>query len=64
MSGQVIEILRTLYDPEIPVNIYDLGLIYGLDVNEANGKVNIRLDPDCPRLPGSANLSGIGTQYG
>lgn len=51
LSGQVIEILRTLYDPEIPVNIYDLGLIYGLDVDEANGKVNIRLTLTAPGCP-------------
>ena len=31
-TAQVIEKLRTVYDPEIPVNIYDLGLVYGIDV--------------------------------
>ena len=30
---KIVEILKTVYDPEIPVNIYDLGLIYRIDVN-------------------------------
>ena len=33
LEAQVIEALRKVYDPEIPLNIYDLGLIYGLDVD-------------------------------
>lgn len=51
LTGQVIEVLRTLYDPEIPVNIYDLGLIYGLDVNAVSGKVQIRLTLTAPGCP-------------
>jgi len=30
----VIEVIRTIYDPEIPVNIYDMGLVYGIDIDE------------------------------
>lgn len=47
---RVIEALRTCYDPEIPVNIYDLGLVYDLDVDAA-GKVTVRMtltSPSCP----------------
>ena len=33
---QVVEALREVFDPEIPVNVYDLGLIYGLDIDEKN----------------------------
>ena len=33
---QVVEALREVFDPEIPVNVYDLGLIYGLDIDEQN----------------------------
>ena len=33
---EVINVLKTIYDPEIPVNIYDLGLIYRLDITEDN----------------------------
>ena len=34
VEAEVIEMLRTVYDPEIPVNIYELGLIYEIDVDE------------------------------
>lgn len=46
----VVEGLRTVYDPEIPVNIYDLGLIYEIDISEAgNVKVVMTLTaPACP----------------
>jgi metal-sulfur cluster biosynthetic enzyme len=49
LEARVIGMLRTIYDPEIPVNIYDLGLIYGLDVNEA-GEVQVHdlTAPNCP----------------
>ncbi len=33
---QVVEALREVFDPEIPVNVYDLGLIYGLEIDEKN----------------------------
>ena len=38
LEGRVIAALRTVYDPELPVNIYDLGLVYRLDVDEAAGE--------------------------
>ncbi|MDR1257954.1 MAG: iron-sulfur cluster assembly protein [Tannerellaceae bacterium] len=46
----IVARLKTVYDPEIPVNVYDLGLIYGVDVDEWN---NVRIDmtltaPNCP----------------
>jgi len=47
---QVIEVIQTVFDPEIPVNIYDLGLIYSVDVDPA-GVVSIRMtltSPSCP----------------
>ncbi|MDP3914262.1 MAG: iron-sulfur cluster assembly protein [Bacteroidota bacterium] len=46
----IIERLRDVYDPEIPVNIYDLGLIYNVDVDDAN-QANIIMtltSPGCP----------------
>jgi FeS assembly SUF system protein len=49
-EAEVIDALRTIYDPEIPVNIYDLGLIYEIDINE-DGKVRIVMtltSPNCP----------------
>ena len=35
-QDQVVEALREVFDPEIPVNVYDLGLVYGLDIDEKN----------------------------
>src|SRR5262245_42574255 len=40
---KVIEAIRQVYDPEIPVNIYDLGLIYDIDVDPQSGAVKIRM---------------------
>ncbi len=49
---QVIEALRQVYDPEIPVNVYDLGLIYHLDVEEGNVHVEMTLTaPGCGMGP-------------
>jgi len=50
IKNQVIEEIKKIYDPEIPVNIYELGLIYKIDVDEKN-KVNIDMtltSPNCP----------------
>ena len=43
LEGEIIEMLRLVYDPEIPVNIYDLGLIYGIDIDPASGRAHIRM---------------------
>ena len=50
LERAVIEALRTVYDPEIPVNIYDLGLIYELDVTPA-GEVNVKMTLTAPGCP-------------
>lgn len=50
LKSRVIDALMRVYDPEIPVNIYDLGLVYDLDVSE-EGNVDIRMTlttPGCP----------------
>jgi len=50
IRNQVIEEIKKIYDPEIPVNIYELGLIYKIEVDEKN-KVNIDMtltSPNCP----------------
>jgi FeS assembly SUF system protein len=46
----IVEMLREVYDPEIPVNIYDLGLVYGVDVDENNrAEITMTLTaPGCP----------------
>ena len=49
-SDAVIEALRTVHDPEIPVNIYELGLIYGMEIDEA-GSVAIDMTLTAPACP-------------
>jgi FeS assembly SUF system protein len=45
----VVTALKEIYDPEIPVNIYDLGLIYGVEVNDGSALVTMTLTtPHCP----------------
>jgi FeS assembly SUF system protein len=49
LQEAVIEALKEIYDPEIPVNIYDLGLIYNVEVNEGHAIVTMTLTtPHCP----------------
>jgi len=50
LGDKVVTVLKTIYDPEIPVDIYELGLIYDVFVNE-NGEVKILMtltSPNCP----------------
>lgn len=72
MEAKVIAALRSVFDPEIPVNIYDLGLIYNLKVNPETNDVDILMTlttPNCPvaeDMPGDvqqavALVEGIGT---
>jgi FeS assembly SUF system protein len=50
IEGKVIAACQSVYDPEIPVNIYELGLIYGIEVDDANYvKIKMTLtSPGCP----------------
>lgn len=50
LQGRVIEALKTVFDPEIPVNIYDLGLIYRCEVDE-QGSVQIDMTLTAPGCP-------------
>lgn len=54
---RVIAALKTVYDPEMPVNIYELGLIYGLDV-DAEGNADIRMTLTAPNCPVAGTLPG------
>ena len=50
IEERIVDVLKTVYDPEIPVNIYDLGLIYELNINK-NHDVSIVMTftaPNCP----------------
>lgn len=51
LEARVVAALRSVFDPEIPVNIYDLGLIYALDVDAASGEVRIRMTLTAPACP-------------
>ncbi|PTQ10982.1 SUF system Fe-S cluster assembly protein [Sphingomonas oleivorans] len=53
----VIEALREIYDPEIPVNIYDLGLIYGVDVT-SDGHVVVTMTLTTPHCPVAESMPG------
>ena len=54
----VIDALRTVYDPEIPVNIYDLGLIYDLRIDEGN-KVAVKMTLTTPACPVAGQMPGM-----
>jgi FeS assembly SUF system protein len=55
IEAQVIEAIETCYDPEIPVNIYELGLIYDVAV-QPSGSVNIRMTLTAPSCPAAQSL--------
>jgi len=49
LEEKIVEVLKTVYDPEIPVNIYDLGLIYRIETNDGNVEIDMTLTtPSCP----------------
>jgi FeS assembly SUF system protein len=52
---KIVEAIRTVHDPEIPVNIYELGLIYNIDV-QPSGDVNIRMTLTSPACPAAQEL--------
>jgi len=48
-EATIIEVLKTIFDPEIPVNIYDLGLIYAIIIDNSNVTITMTLtNPNCP----------------
>ena len=55
LKDSIIKELRNIYDPEIPVNIYDLGLIYDINIDE-KGKVVITMTLTSPNCPIADNL--------
>lgn len=49
LQEQIVKMLRTVYDPEIPANIYELGLIYKIDVEGTTAHIDMTLTaPNCP----------------
>ncbi len=67
LHKQVVRSLRMVFDPEIPVNVWDLGLIYNLDIDEDH-KVYARMTltaPNCPeaeRIPGNIQRAILETE--
>jgi len=57
IEGKVIEALKQVYDPEIPVNIYELGLIYNIDV-KPDDTVEIKMTLTAPACPVAGTLPG------
>lgn len=57
LRDQVVAALRKVYDPEMPVNIYELGLIYNCDV-DAEGRVALRMTLTAPNCPVAGTLPG------
>jgi len=51
IQERVIEVLRTVYDPEIPVNIYDLGLIYRIELNDDATELSVDMTLTAPSCP-------------
>ncbi len=55
LEAEVIEVLKTIYDPEIPVSIYDMGLIYGVQA-DTEGNVHIQMTLTVPGCPVAVSL--------
>ncbi|HEV2947714.1 MAG TPA: SUF system Fe-S cluster assembly protein [Gemmataceae bacterium] len=55
IENKIVEALHTCFDPEIPVNIYELGLIYNIDV-QPTGIVNVRMTLTSPACPAAGSL--------
>jgi FeS assembly SUF system protein len=57
IENGIVEVLKTIFDPEIPVNIYELGLIYDIDIQE-NGAVQVKMTLTAPGCPVAGTLPG------
>ena len=57
LESKIVEAIKTVYDPEIPVNVYDLGLIYGITINP-DRTVNISMTLTTPNCPAAGFLPG------
>ena len=58
LRERIVEQLRTVFDPEIPVNIYDLGLIYRIDIQD-DGAVDIDMTLTAPGCPVAQTFPGV-----
>jgi len=58
LKAEVIAVLQSIYDPEIPVNIYELGLIYDLEVDEETRAVRVLMTLTTPMCPVAESMPG------
>jgi len=56
LDERIIDAIREVYDPEIPVNIYELGLIYDVAVDESTGDVKVLMTLTSPACPAAQSL--------
>ena len=63
LSGEILEALKTVYDPEIPADIYELGLIYKVDVDD-DRVVKVEMISDHAELPLGGGIAGDGGECG
>jgi FeS assembly SUF system protein len=57
VENEIVEALKTVFDPEIPVNIYEMGLIYDIDI-QAEGAVQVKMTLTSPGCPVAGSLPG------
>ena len=57
LRQEIVDAIKTVYDPEITVNVYDLGLIYGIAI-DANRRVSIKMTLTAPACPVAGSLPG------
>jgi len=62
LRAEIINTLKTIYDPEIPVNIYDLGLVYQIDI-QPDGAVHIQMTLTAPGCPVAQTFPGTVEAY-
>lgn len=58
LKDEIVHAIKQVYDPEIPVNVYDLGLIYSLELDEGNN-VHIEMTLTSPACPVAGSLPGL-----
>lgn len=57
LETEIVDALKTVFDPEIPVNIYELGLIYDLEI-QPEGQIHIKMTLTSPGCPVAGSLPG------
>lgn len=58
LEGQIVSAIRTVYDPEIPVNIYELGLIYRIGIDQEGKRIDVDMTLTAPGCPVAGILPG------